>query len=411
MRIGFFCPHSDPLAPPGAPDSGGQCVYEARIMEAFSAMEHGVKAFTRAFDQRPSRERVADRAEVARYAMGPEGFLRKEDMGPFLPEFSDRVVRAERDWLAAADLFHGHYWDGGVTALAASLAFGKPLVFTSHSLGKLKQDSLPDMETYRYDIRIPAETRVMRAADTIIALSSVERRILTERYGVDADKIHIVPGGVEVDRFAPVMDKAGHKQELGITNELMVFTVGRLDARKGFLQWIEAMPVVARELERLGRSVTFMMPAGPQSPSESEAELLATMQKRVRVLGIGKHIRWFHRLSDEEIHHAYCAADLFVCPSLYEPFGLVLVEAMAAATPVVATCHGGPVDIVREGVDGYLADPNDHEAWARRVLAVLTLDEARRREMGQAAMQRARERHAWPAVAQGIERVYAGLTA
>lgn len=411
MRVGFFCPHSDPLAPPGAPDSGGQCVYEARVMAAFSDMGHEVRAYTRAFDGRPAREHVAKHAQVLRYGMGPEGFLRKEDMGPFLAEFADHAIHADMGWLAVADVFHGHYWDGGVAALSASLALGKPLVFTSHSLGKLKQESLPDMATYRYDVRIPAETRVMRAADAVIALSSVERRVLVERYGIDVEKIHVVPGGVEVERFAPEMDKAGHKKALGITDDLMVFAVGRLDARKGFVQWIEAMPRVARELEQLGKSVRFMMPAGSEFPSESEAELLETMRTRARELGVEERIHWFHRLSDEEIHHAYCAADLFVCPSLYEPFGLVLVEAMAAATPVVATCHGGPVDIVREGVDGYLADPNDREAWAKHVLAVLTLDEERQREMGQAAMQRARERHAWPAVARAIEEVYGALTA
>lgn len=410
MKIGFFCPHSDPLAKLGEPDAGGQCVYEAEVAAALAARsEHEVRCFSRRYGDKSSHDTIAPGAEVLRYPMGPGGFLRKEDMGPYLPEFSQHLLADQQDWLQAAHIFHGHYWDGGVAALHAALAFGKPLVFTSHSLGALKRARLPDEEAYRYSIRLPAERRVMAAADGIIALSSVEKTAISERYGIDADKVHIVPGGVDVERFRPQGSKAENKKALGITDDLMVFTVGRLDARKGFIELIDAMPRIVDELQRRGQSVTFMLPRGPRQPSDTEAELKRYLKEHARGLGVLEHIRWFSRLSDEDLRRCYAAADVFVCPSLYEPFGLVLVEAMAAATPVVATCHGGPVDIVTDGVDGYLADPLNREELAARILDVLTADAERRQAMGQAALAKAHNRFAWPAVAEQIAAIYADV--
>jgi glycosyltransferase involved in cell wall biosynthesis len=407
VRIGFFCPHSDPLARVGEPDAGGQCVYEARVAASLAAMDHEVRCYTRHYGRKKRHEGISPGAEVFRYPMGPEGFLRKEDMGQYLAEFSHHLHADQEPWLKGAEILHGHYWDGGVAALTASLAFGKPLLFTSHSLGALKQDRLPDRHTYRYDIRIPAERRVMQAADGIIALSSVEQSALMERYGIEERKIHVVPGGVDVNRFAPRGTKQENKNLLGIRTDHMVFTVGRLDARKGFVELVEAMPRVIREVERRGQSVCFMMPAGPRHPSGSEADVKRSLQERARKLGVRKHIRWFSRLAEEELLRCYAAADVFVCPSLYEPFGLVLVEAMASGTPVVATQRGGPVDIVTPGVDGYLADPQNSEELAARILDVLLAGPERSGAMGQAALKKAHERYSWPAVASRIAAVYA----
>jgi len=410
MQIGFFCPHSDPLAELGEPDAGGQCLYEAEVAAALAADgRNSVRCFSRLSSGKKEHESISADADVYRYPMGPEGFLRKEDMGASLGEFSHHLMAGQNQWLAQADIFHGHYWDGGVSALAASLAHGKPLVFTSHSLGALKQDRQPDNEVYRYNIRIPAERRIMQAADGIIALSSVEQKALVRRYGIDEKKIHIVPGGVDVESFAAAGSRITCKKNLGIDSDLLLFTVGRLDARKGFSELLQALPDVIKAVEGAGRTITVMMPSGPDDATDAEAELKQHLLGKARKLGVDGHMRWFAHLSDEELRNCYAAADLFVCPSLYEPFGLVLVEAMAAATPVVATCHGGPMDIVDEGVDGYLADPCDAGQLAGRLLDILMLHEDQRTVMGRSAQEKARTRYAWSAVAGQIETVYLSL--
>jgi len=412
MQIGFFCPHSDPMAELGEPDAGGQCLYEASVAASLAADgDNRVRCFTRLSTGKTKLEPITPGAEVYRYPMGPDGFLRKEDMGPWLGEFSHLLMADQNSWLSQADIFHGHYWDGGVTALAASLAHGKPLAFTSHSLGALKQDRLPDNDAYRYDIRIPAERRVMQAADGIIALSSVEEEAIVQRYGIDREKIYIVPGGVDVESFAAAGARLECKRTLGIDSDLLLFTVGRLDARKGFSELLQALPGVIRTVEDSGQTITVMMPFGPEDATDAELELRLHLQEKAEKLGINTHMRWFSHLSDEQLRCCYAAADVFVCPSLYEPFGLVLVEAMAAATPVVATNRGGPVDIVDEGVDGYLADPGNAGQLSGRILDILMRNEDQRAAMGKAARKKARNRYAWSAVARQIEAVYGEIIA
>lgn len=413
MRIAFFCPHSDPLAQPGEPDAGGQCVYEAQVATALTAQGYEVRCFTRHYGDKLEREVIQDGAVVFRYPMGPAGFLRKEDMGPYLSEFTHEVIKDQHSWLEQADGFHGHYWDGGATALGAAVALGKPLVFTSHSLGALKSDRVPDTSpdgsTFRYHIRIPAERRILHTTDAIIALSQVERKALVERYGTEPDKIHIVPGGVDIDAYTPTENKVALKASLGIETDFLVFTVGRLDPRKGFFELIAAIPYVVEALQRVNKSVTFLLPAGPEHPSAEESAYKRIMEIEAKARNVTGHIQWFPRLSDEELKTRYAAADVFVCPSPYEPFGLVLVEAFASGTPVVATPHGGPPEIVTSGADGYLAEPSDPHAFAERIVDVLDQSDERRAEMGHAALVKARDRYAWNAVAQRIAAIYQQL--
>jgi D-inositol-3-phosphate glycosyltransferase len=413
MRIAFFCPHSDPLARAGEPDAGGQCVYEAQVAMALATQGHEIRCFTRHYGDKLEHEVIRDGAFIFRYPMGPPGFLRKEDMGPYLPEFTQRVIADQYSWLERADCFHGHYWDGGGTALGASMAFGTPLVFTSHSLGALKRDRVPetnpDGATFQYHIRIPAERRILQAADRVIALSEVERDALVDRYGTQTDKIHIVPGGVDIDAFTPTKNKAMLKAGLGIETDFLVFTVGRLDPRKGFFELIAAIPYVVEALRRSDKSVTFLLPGGPEHPSAEESAYKRIMETEAKARNVAGHIRWFPRLSDDELKIRYAAADVFVCPSPYEPFGLVLVEAFASGTPVVATPHGGPKEIVTSGVDGYLAEPTDPKAFAERIIDVLGVSDVCRAEMGHAALAKAKECYAWSAVARRIGEIYQQL--
>ena len=302
-----------------------------------------------------------------------------------------------------------------MAALEASLAFDVGLLFTSHSLGILKRDRVPDPSedesTFRYPLRITAERRILHAVDRVVALSEVEREALVERYRTDPSKIRIVPGGVDVEAFAPRTDKATLKRELGLNADLLVFTVGRLDPRKGFVELVNAISPVVKTLEAKGKRVIFALPAGPTDPSPEEQSYRQAMLAAAEMHGVGESIHWFERLSDADLKRYYAAADVFACPSPYEPFGLVLVEAFAAGTPVVATCHGGPTEIVTPGQDGYLVEPSDAQALAARLVEVLDVESARREAMVSAAMTKARGRYAWHAVSRQIADVYAGLLA
>lgn len=413
MRIAFFCPHSDPLAATGEPDAGGQCVYEAQVAMHLARLGHEVRLFTRRWNDKPASQTMGENTTVFRYAMGAEGFLRKEDMGPHLPEFAARVMAEQGDWLAQADVLHGHYWDGGVAASIVGLALSKPLVFTSHSLGCLKLDRVPDTSVdgslYRYPQRIQAETRVLQIADGVIALSQSEKSALLDRYGVAADKITVIPGGVALDDYQACADKKMAQRELGFNSDFLLFTVGRLDRRKGFLELLDAIPGVVKHLEAAGKTATLLLPSGPEQSSAEERGYRQALRDKAEQLGIMSWIHWFPRLSDQELRRYYSAADLFLCPSPYEPFGLVLVEAFASGTPVVATPNGGPAEIVTPGLNGYLANPLDPDAFARRIVDVLCTSTEQRGKMNAAALNAARTRYGWAAVADAIAQSYQTL--
>ncbi|MEF8794092.1 glycosyltransferase [Thiohalorhabdus sp.] len=408
MRIGFVSPHSDPLAEPGEPDSGGQCVYEERLSASLAEVgADEVRTYTRRWGGKEAHRGIAEGAEVLRLDTGSEGFLRKEDMAPELPGFIEEMWRRDGDWLGKTDLFHGHYWDGGAAALMASLRTGRPLVFTAHSLGREKRDRVPEDGTLNYALRIGNEHRIMGAADAIIALTEVEKGILERRYGVDPGKVAVVPGGVDTAIYRPTADPAEIRTRHGLAeDERLVFTTGRLDPRKGYDLFLQAIPEAARRLKAEGVHARFLLPGGGPELNALERQVRDRMEALIAEHDLQDRVVLFPHLNFDELVAHYTAADLYVLPSPYEPFGLVAVEAMACATPVLATQHGGPPEIVTPGTDGDLVDPTDPEGFAR-ALAELLRDRRQLARMGENAQRKAREVFDWRAVAGKIREVYA----
>jgi D-inositol-3-phosphate glycosyltransferase len=409
LRIAFFSPHSDPLAAPGEPNSGGQCVYEKMIAKTLAAWGHTVRIYTRLWGNKKRFEQICPGAIVHRYQMGHKGFLSKEEMSPYIYDFTRAILSHERVWLRSIDVLHGHYWDGGLSAGQVSNLLGKPLLFTSHSLGVLKQDKRLNISlggsTFYYSDRIKSESYVIRSAQAVIALSQFEKQVLIDRYGARPSKILVIPGGVDTQQFHPPDNRGQLKQQLGIAADLLVFTAGRLDRRKGFLELVDSLPYVIDGVERMGKRVTFMLPTCTKEASPYECRYHQQIVDRVVHHGIENYIHWIPWIGDELATY-YGAADVFVCPSLYEPFGLVVLEALATGTPVVATHKGGPREIIRNGVNGFIADPLDRQTFAQRILQVLLAPEDTRIRMSSAARKVCVTNYSWPKISKKIEDIY-----
>ncbi len=392
-------PHGDPLGKIGEPDIGGQCVYVRELSARLAVLGAKVTALTRdRGNGKAHSEEISPGAKVIRIPCGPSGFIPKENLLPYLGEFAARA----RSYLGGAKVLHSHYWDGGY--VAAMLRNGRFWVHTPHSLGKLKQASLPDKGRYRYAERIKIETEIYSECDRVIALTRKEKEDLTSLYGVPGEKIIVIPPGVDTHRFRPPGDKEKLKRLLGLPHKRpAVFSLGRLDERKGFDLYFHAAATVIKKTR--GHEPIFVLSAGAGHPDEEEER--AKLERLIESLDIGKWVRWLKVLPEETLTLYYGAADVFVLPSRYEPFGIVMLEAMACGLPVVATVFGGPAEVIVNGVDGILVDPTDIDAMAEAILELLS-DPEKRKSMGEKARARVVSRYSWTRVVREVWRVYAG---
>nr|VFJ68940.1 MAG: D-inositol-3-phosphate glycosyltransferase [Candidatus Kentron sp. DK] len=395
-RIAFLNPHSDPLGRIGEPDCGGQCIVEEKLMHWLTRIDPDiqVESYTRHHSGKPREEKIGERATVHRIPCGGEGFIRKEDLYEYLPEFKGNTLKLWEEKGYRYDILHGHYADGGALAHMLSEQLNIPYVFTAHSLGKVKQKDLPDEEKFHYSVRIPWEQKVIDHADRIIALNEIEKDdYYRDLYGADAAKIQVIPNGIDLAQF-PFDPTAREGRD---PKERVVFTTGRLDHRKGFSLLARTLEQVASELEKHRLRVRYRFPKGGDNLNAEEQAVLDAIRDTVPA-DYRDRLDLFARLGFPQLVRAYQEADVFVCASPYEPFGLVILEAMAAGTPVIATRHGGPANIIEDGVDGYLVDPNDTSDFADKLIRLLTDDDARR-AMGEKARQTVKARYSWESVA------------
>ena len=396
----MITPHGDPLGRIGEPDVGGQCIYIRELSSALAAQGTKVLAFTRdRSDGKPQQEPIAPGADLIRIPCGPAGFLPKEKILPYLPEFANRMSTH----LRGDEIISSHFWDGGY--VAGLLKSSTKWIHTSHSLGKRKLASLPQADHAKYSDRIRTEAEIVDRCDGVIASTTLERQDLVNLYGADRAKIIVIPPGVDTNRFHPPHDRQALKKELGLSRGPVVLTMGRLDIRKGFDLFFRA---AAQVMEKLGKEtdIQFVLSAGTDAEDLHEARERDHLAKLLKTLHIEKSVRWLPVLPADEVPLYYGASDVFVMPSRYELFGIVLLEAMACGVPVVATKFGGPPEIVSDGRDGRLVDPTNINMFASAIVDLLSNPNLRE-QMGKTAREHVEERYCWETLARKHQKLYA----
>jgi len=386
----MITPHGDPLGRIGEPDIGGQCVYVRELSAHLAKAGHEIRIYTRDRGEgKLQREEFVPGATVVRVPCGPRGFVPKEDLLPYLPEFVDHV----RQDLTSSEVLHSHYWDGGY--VAGALRERHRWFHTTHSIGKLKQAALPDGVQYHYDERIRIETGIYRGCDRVIALTETEKEQIGSLYDVAVDRITVIPPGVNTEVFVPAADKTKVRRELGLPEDaIIVFTLGRLDERKGLDLFLEAAGSLVQRDDL--PPTLFVLSAG--NGSSQEAKEREKLKGIIEAHSLAEILRWLPVLPGRDLPRYYGAADVFALPSRYEPFGIVMLEAMACEVPVVATNAGGPATVIESGVTGFLVDPTDIEAFAD-ALATLIRDPGKRQEYGKRGRLRVEENYSWEIIA------------
>jgi alpha-maltose-1-phosphate synthase len=316
--------------------------------------------------------------------------------------------------LRDADVVHSHTWYANLAGHLAGLTYGVPHVMTSHSLEPLRPWKAEQLAG-GYHLSSWAERAAAEHASAIIAVSEGMRRDILRSYpAVPPGRVHVIHNGVDTDAYSP--DHRTHVLEgYGIdpATPIAVF-VGRITRQKGLAHLLAAA-------EHLDPESQLVLCAGAPDTEEFGRDVSA----QVRALEAAGRPRvfWIPRmLPRPDVVQILTHATLFVCPSIYEPFGLVNVEAMACGTPVVASAVGGIPEIVVDGETGFLVpfsagddafgSPADPAAFARDLATAcnrLLADPELAARMGRAARARVEAEFAWPAIARQTLELYRAL--
>ena len=348
----------------------------------------------------------APRDEKDVYVHGVDEALK--DANPAIKTLSTGLRMA--DAAKGASVVHSHTWYAGLGGHLAGLLHGIPHVATAHSLE-------PDRPWKReqlgggYDVSSWSEKNAMEYADAVIAVSAQMKKAVLDAYPrIEPDKVHVVLNGIDTKLWQPrpTFDEAEHSvlKELGIDpNRPIVAFVGRITRQKG----VEHLVKAARYFDK---DVQLVLCAGaPDTP-----EIAARTTKLVEELQAERDgIVWVQEmLPKDKIQEILTAADAFVCPSIYEPLGIVNLEAMACGTAVVASDVGGIPEVVVDGTTGVLvhydeSDPETFEHDIAEQVNKVVHDQELAKKFGVAGRERAVTEFSWANIAQQTVDIYKSL--
>jgi alpha-maltose-1-phosphate synthase len=311
------------------------------------------------------------------------------------------------------DIVHCHTWYSHLAGCLARQLTGARLVLTTHSLEPHRPWKAEQLGT-AYNATVWIERTAYRNADGVIAVSEAMKEDVQALYGVEPERVRVIHNGIDPDEYRPRPNPAT-LERLGVDPAVpIVLFVGRITRQKGILHLVRA-------IRHLRAGVQVVLCAGAPDTEEIAAEMAARVEEAKREAAA--RVIWIpEMLPKADTIALYSHADVFVCPSVYEPFGIINLEAMACETPVVASAVGGIPEIVVPGETGLLvpfeargdgsAEPRDPEAFSRALADAvdqLMADPARRAAMGAASRERVLERFSWRRIAEVTRDFYREL--
>jgi starch synthase len=351
------------------------------------ALSRRMAVEVRCFGERePAGDGIVVRGYTAwpRLSAGPDG----PRFAPALETLSIALAMA-RDPVDAS-IAHAHTWYADMGGVWIRTLYRIPLVVTLHSLEPLRPWKADQLGTGHL-LSTWIEKTAVETADRVIAVSGRMRDDILDHFRVDPAKVVVIHNGIDPERFRRT-DRRDALDRRGVRPPYVLF-VGRITDQKGIFHLLEA----ARQLPA---GVQVVLCASAPDTPEIEERLRRAVPEHPNVLWIPEMV------PVEEVVQLYSHAAVFACPSVYEPFGLINLEAMACETPVVASAVGGIVEVVEDGKTGLLVEPGRPDELAAALRRVLD-DPARGRAMGRAGRRRVEERFSWASVAERTEQVYA----
>jgi starch synthase len=319
---------------------------------------------------------------------------------------------AQMTSIKAIDIVHTHTWYVSMAGFLAKKLYRIPFVLTTHSLEPLRAWKSEQLGS-GYAMSSWMERTAILDADAVIAVSQGTKADILRAYpDIDPEIVHVIYNGIDLDEYRKTADNSA-LLEYGIDpGKPYVLFVGRITRQKGVTHLVDAIP-------HLPRNTQVVLCAGaPDTP-----EIAAEMRDKVeRVRAINPRVIWIEKmLSKPEAIQLYSNCSVFCCPSVYEPFGIINLEAMACRAPVVASATGGILEVVVDGVTGYRVPfdqdpvtsfPLNPEQFSRDLagkLSALLADPEKARRFGDAGRTRVEERFSWTTIAAQTIDLYRSL--
>lgn len=410
-KIAMFC-HDDPLAPAGSQETGGQAVYVHQLVKELNANGWLIDIYLRLDSLRKRTfTQFGKKTKVIRLKGGPQRYVPRKQLFNFLPE----LYKSFLDFIGQENpyaLFHGHYWDGGWLAMMASAQLDKPFIENFHSVGKIREEtrqkySFTSAVKDIFDQRFSTEKEIAKHASIIISLAESEKKALEAHYGVPLEKISVIPGGVDRRIFFPINKTEARKKINAKDEDFIVLFVGRLEWRKGIGTLIYASELIKKEIPNLKVIIIGGKIHGHQKNIDDFYEYQ-------RLLGIVKEkhlegaVYFTGSIEHNRLPFFYSAADVFVVPSYYEPFGLVTLESMACKTPVVASMVDGLMATIQDNETGLFFTPRQAGDLKDKVIQ-LYQSKALRSVLAENAYKKIITNYSWKNIAQQISDIYDAL--
>src|SRR2546422_982800 len=292
-----------------------------------------------------------------------------------------------------SDIVHTHTWYTNFAGALAKRTYGSKLVATVHSLEPLRPWKREQLGA-GYELSSWMEREGLTACDAIIAVSLEMKKDILKCYDIPAKRVAVIHNGVDPAKYHP-QDGTESLGKFGIRKPF-VFFVGRLTRQKGVFDLVDA-------IDHVPKTASLVLATGKPDTPEIEAELR-------RVLKSLPNIVWIHQmLEDPDLVNLYNEAAVFACPSIYEPFGIINLEAMACETPVVATRVGGIKEVVVDQETGLLVPPGDPPKLGKAIAKIID-DPELAAAMGTAGRKRVLHQVTWDRIAGETLKLYRSLT-
>lgn len=311
-----------------------------------------------------------------------------------------------------ADVIHCHTWYAQFAGIMGKLCYGKPLVVTTHSLEPLRPWKREQLGK-GYDMSSWIEKTAIEMADAVIAVSEETKEDVMKFFDVEEDKVKVIYNGINLKEYQ-VTEETAALEKYGIdkTKPYVLF-VGRITRQKGIIHLVNAIKYIDPEVQ-------IVLCAGAPDTPEIEAEMKASVDK---VKETRDNVIWIAEMLDKKsVIQLYSHADVFCCPSIYEPFGIINIEAMACKTAVVASAVGGIKEVVVDGETGILVpleqqteapfEPVDPDKFARDLadgINKVVRDEELKKSMAEKGRKRVEDVFDWEAIAKQVKDLYESI--